>query len=357
MGFTTFLDKAKQISQKKTQHQQTEDNLYKPLPSGNDGATQSLDGPTRVSPYSAPTQPKPTEPIGTFPTQSDNGGVVGPTVVGTPVNANGQITPAGPPQALQSAPATRPNELRYVEGVNLPTTPMPTYAPQNFAQFMGPDMGNIDAQSLSLMQAILANPHTLNDQAIAQMKEAQKEEALLLRNQSQQGLDQAFAARGRIGSGRGDLASRALDENMMNAILSGNRGIDLQRVATNRADELAALQAGDAFSTGRLNRSVLGYNTQLGGQTAQADENYRGFQSQQQAVADAVQRALSQFAINQGVAGNAAQNYNTDVAAQFQGADLAERARQFNNTLGFNYNQLDQNSQNLLIDFFLRGGR
>ncbi len=266
-----------------------------------------------------------------------------PAATGSPVTATGQIAPAGPPAPPPPpakppvAPSVRgqePNETRYVQNVDL--SKAPAYAPAQFSQ-------GIPGQAL--LDSILAHPETLGLAQIAQMKEQQKEQALLGQQQQQQLFDQSSANRGTLGSGYGEAFTRGNMQEAINAILSGNRAVDLQAAQTNRNDQLNALTAGLSFGNAGFQR-----------QQAQADENYRGNQ-------DALNRILSQFGINQGVAQNAQQNYAQDLSS-FLGLDSAElerqrleqQGRQFAETMGLNYDQLDQQGQLSALQYLMNYG-
>ena len=162
------------------------------------------------------------------------------------------------------------------------------------------------------------------------------------------------------------------DQNINNAILSGNRAVDLSALATNRQDQLNALTASSGLAQDQLGRATSAYGTRLSGQQAQdaantshasyglgvdqgnAAQQFLGYQSQADANNAAFQRALA-------LAQNAQTNYGQDMSAQLgnQSANLdlqkflesqaqyqqnlAAQKDQFGQTLKFNYNQLDQN--------------
>jgi hypothetical protein len=220
-----------------------------------------------------------------------------------------------------------------------------------------------------------------------------------MQRQTQQGFDSSNVARGTLGAGQGDAMKAQLANDTISKILDQNRALDISAAQTNRGDQLNALNASEALAQGQLGRAQGSYNTTLGGQTAQAGvnqaaagsalsrsiagesnqqaaaasrlgmanfdesqqqanaaEQYKAYQSQVAQAQDAVNRVLAQFGINQGVANNAQQNYGTDIASQLAAAQLGENQRQFNSTLGFNYNQLDQNGQLGLLNWLIQSG-
>lgn len=351
------------------------------------------------------------------PQQNSASSTPAPASTGSPVSADGKIplqqaqswTPPPAPAAVNLAPMNVPMDklpTYQPSQFNVPTPAAyqpgqlaPAYTPDQLSQFNAPNQNGSNAQQSALMQAIMAHPETLSPDVVAQMKEAGKGDALLMQKQQQEQLDQSAAARGVVGSGQMDALRSALGQNTVNNILTGNRNIDIAAAQTNRQDQLNALNASEALAQGQLGRSVLGYNTGLAGQTAQAglnqagaasalqrsiagesnqqqaaasrlanagftfgqqqanaDQNYKGYQSQVAQSQDAVNRILAQFGINSAVAGNAQQNYGTQLGAGLSAAQLGENQRQFNNTLGFNYNQLDQQGQLGLLQYLLSSG-
>lgn len=319
--------------------------------------------------------PKPVTP----PAPTPDAPPAPPAATGSPVASNGTIPPPAPQAAPLPAPATKgaePAETRYVTPVDLakvanynPATFTSTYAPTALPTFTAPDQSGNDAQQSALMKAILANPQTMNPGMVAQLKEQQKEQALLMAGQNQQGFDQSAVARGTIGSGAADANARANHEAAINAILSGNRDVDIKAASTNRADELGALGASEGLAAGQLGRATSAFGTNLN--RAIAGDSQNQFKSSQQlsvdqanadqqykSEQDQLSRLLAQFGVNTGVANNAQQNYGADLAAalqkftnQLDTAKFGENQRQFNDTLGYNYNALDQSGQQSLLNY------
>jgi hypothetical protein len=303
-----------------------------------------------------------------------NGG--GRAASGSPVTANGQIPPPAPVVAPKSAPAYQAAKIdvKAPEAYKAPGAPLPSYQPDKFTQFANPDQSGIDNQSSALMNAILANPQTMNPGVVAQMKEAQKQEALAMQHQRMQGQQQHDVASGTLGSGYAQAAQGGFQNDAINAILQGNRGIDMQAASTNRQNELDALSASNAFQTGQMGRATQGYGATLQGQGAQAQANQFGVSSALQAAIAGEQMKQAQFdsqfrntgldfGVQQANAGeqykaqqSGAQNAAFDAANYFQANQQNENRRQFNNTLGFNYNQLDQSDNQFLMDWLMRNG-
>lgn len=272
--------------------------------------------------YRASQQQQQTPPPATAPTPKPTTQTQSAT--GSPVTATGQIPPA---QAATPAPAAP--AARNLQGMDLSS--VPAYKPTNFSD----PSGTRNSQS-ALLSSILQNPQTMNASTVDQLKEQQKEQALQIAQQNQAQLDNAGIARGTLG---GNLAAqRANLDAMMSAILTGNRDVDIKAAAQNRADELAALNAAHAQDA-----SFLGLD-----QATANDQRY--------ALQDALDRQLKQFGINQSVAQQAGNNYAQDISTWLAQNNLGldylkfgENQRQFNNTLGFNYNQLDANTQAAIL--------
>lgn len=260
---------------------------------------------------------------------------------GSPVSANGTIAPAAP----MPTPATRgqePNQTRYVQPVDL--SGIHSAGPAQAPQLQLPQ-GDFSGGQNALMSAILANPETMNPNVVAQMKEAQKEQALLMQHQGQQQYDSSAAARGVLGGGAAQGQAANLQNQTFGNILTGNRNVDIAALGQNRQDQLNALTASQGLAGSQLANALQTHAAQLGDTQFNAGQQQQDYQNR-------INQALSQFGINQGVAGNAQQNYAGDLA----GWQAGEGRRQFNNTLGFNYNQLNQNGQNSLLQFLIQSG-
>lgn len=299
----------------------------------------------------------PTTPTAPPPTTTDGGGSTG-----SPVTSTGQIAPTPPPTQVKipSQPAAA-----TLKPVDLSTVPQ--YQAASFAntapQLNLPDQSGTNAQQNALLSAILQNPQTLSPTVLSQMKEQGKEGALSMEKQNQALLDQDAIARGVVGSGNSDALAQKNLQDALNSILTSNRNVDVTAAQTNRQDELNALTASSGVAQDQLNRALAGYNAGLSGAQfnlgvgqANAAEKYKA----QQAALD---QAMKQEGINESVAQNAQGNYQQQLAAAFgqnsANLDLSkylEGIRQFNDTLGFNYNNLDQNAQLAVLQAILNGG-
>jgi len=279
-----------------------------------------------------------------------------PAATGSPVTATGGIPPPAPaaPPATPAKNGATPDELRYVKPVDLSSAP--AYQKTQFTSQPLPDQSGLNNQQSSLMSAILTNPGTMSPTVLAQMQEAQKEQALLMAQQNQQGINSSAVGRGVLGGGFAQAQTDANRQAAINAVLTGNRNLDVQAATQNRQDQLNALGASSSLAQDQQNRALAANNQSLATQSAQASEN-------QYANNDSLNRLLQQFGINQGVASNAQGNFSADVANSLglnsQQLDMLrylEGQREFNDNLGFNYNQLDQNGQQSLLNYLMSIG-
>lgn len=224
----------------------------------------------------------------------------------------GELPVYKPGQAPSDPFATyKPGELpnaplaTYTPG-QLPTDPLPQYRAGTLSQFSAPGEGTTDAQTLDLLQRMLASPSSLSDQTVAQMKERQKEGALSMQEQLLQQLAQSGAARGTYGGGFQGSQERRVGQDTISEILRGQRDIDIQKAMQDRTDLLNALSSSQGVLGERANRAQGNYNTLLGGQQAQEGLRQAEAQSGQNAGAFALQRALAQEGLSQaGVASQA----------------------------------------------------
>lgn len=225
----------------------------------------------------------------------------------------------------------------YTPG-QLPKTPLPTYTPQNL---MSPDAMSSEASQFALLQKVLANPDAYSEENVRQMQEAEKEQALALQKGNMQHLTDRMAAQGRVGSGYQGAQERRMNDDTMASILSSNRDVSLNAANANFASRLNALQSASG---------VIGNSVGLRGQ--QADEVYKGYQSQNEGTRYALQTALAQEGLNQ--AGASSQLGNEQLALQAAlgagGLSLQQYQSQLGNNLGW-YNSLSGNNnflQNLM---------
>lgn len=324
-----------------------------------------------------PTQPKAEEPAAEAQQAS------APT---TPVTATGGIPPPAAPAAAPVGPKAVAGNRNIADVAAMPTYQAQSFTnsltPTDISQYAAPDQSHVNGQQNTLLDAIMAHPETMDANTIAQLKEQQKEQALLLGQQDMGQYSQNAVARGTLNSGQTQGYRANSANNINNAILSGNRATDLAAIAQNRQDQLNALGASTGVAQDQLGRSTQAYGTGLQGQMAQdssklshaqfglgvdqanAQQKQLEFQSQADSNNSAFARALAAAQNQQGIYGQDLQAQFGNSASTLDLQKFLESQRQFNQsldnnqsqfgqTLGFNYNQLDQNGnlqqqQNLL---------
>lgn len=338
--------------------------------------------------------------------QHQNGGwVIQDQNVAPPAAPSTPTTPQAPAAPLASGPGPtnfrsvpqRPADTIYNPG-ELPQDALTDYNQFQFDQFSAPDQKGIESQQQALLQQILSNPHTMSDTNVAQLKEMNKEEALAMEKQLGDKLSSRLAGRGLAGGGMENASRRRMGEDAMQQILSGNRAVDLEKMSRDRGDELSALGAADDVLGNQMTRSTAGYGARLAGQSAQAGEGRFAHQAGMDKNKFSLERALAGEGLKQAGADSAFRSYAQDASNFFNQGDLdyrnrsldvqrelgegglnidrsriseggrqfdlshqlalqefAERMRQFNGQMGYNYNALTQNGQNALIQQILSG--
>jgi hypothetical protein len=242
-----------------------------------------------------------------------------------PLAAQGQPAPAGPatgaapgappaPYAGYQPAPTRPANTAY-QGTNINVgLPQGTSATQ-FQQWDGYNEGEQGALQRQLIEQVLRNPHTMNDQVVAQLKERQKESADSIRNQTQGAATSRAAARGVLGGGTNEAQNGRIASDFGEHLLGAYRDIDIARVGQDRADELGALQASDTLLNSGFGRAADSYRNTLAGQSAQEQANqYQGDFGLRRAGLDFdVQNANA--GDRRAVAASGLDNYRTDLDA------------------------------------------
>jgi hypothetical protein len=273
--------------------------------------------------------------------------------------------------AYKGAQFSQATPQGYVAGV----TP-DGYKADQFSQFKAPDQSALESGNANLAQAILGHPESMSADVVNAMKNSNKEDALLAAKQNEMRFLNAGAARGVSGGGSEGANLRRLYDNTSSDILKANRDIDTTAATTNFNNRLQSMDAVNQLLNSQTGRATSSYGAALSGQSAQsganqaaaasglqaaaqreqnaareadsrlatagfgregeklqADENYRTSESERQAKLDEQARNISQFGINQAVAGNALDNFKTDSGNYFagRGADLADLSESHSN--------------------------
>lgn len=250
------------------------------------------------------------------------------------------------------------------------TANLPEFQSTQFTQFQAPDQSGTTGKMGSLLDQILLSPDTLGETQVNQMKSRAKESALEQAKQLRGAASENLASRGFSGGGMEAGANRAVDNQLLNDLITSNREIDIEAASTNRADRLNALGAGDSFLNSQLQRATQGYTTGLAGQEAQAqdrragsafglqrwqageeasraanDSEFRNAELQFDQMSDDRKQRLSEFLGVEAV--NLDKQKFAEMQTQFKtatGLDLLkflENTRQFNQSFGENQRQFN----------------
>lgn len=289
-----------------------------------------------------------------------------------------QYSPYGPYPGRPDGTVYQPGQLPQYQFQDYNTAqfnqqaPAP-YQPGQVNQFQAPDQSGIGNQYQQLMSNVLQNPGW-GSQAVAQMKEAQKQQTLDMQKQMLAQNAQQSAGRGFGFEGQAEGQAQRIQDAAMQEILGGQRDIDMQNAQNSFANQLSALGAAEQFQTGQANRSTQFYNTGLQGQMAQqqlnqagadsqfrnaqfgadqqqrqADENYRSWNSQFQPAEFGMQAALAQQGLNRQGAQDKLSAYGMDLDAfnaykqqQQQGRQLDIQQQLGQGGLGIDQQRLQQ---------------
>lgn len=201
------------------------------------------------------------------------------------------------------------------------------------------DQSGMNIQQNQVLSQILQNP-SLSSGVIEQMKAKQRESALGMGQQQQQMALQNAASRGTNLDSNINSQFDTINNNTQNQILGSYRDIDMGAAATNRQDQLNALNASEGIQGGQLQRYLSQFNAGMGQQQAQADENNRGFGNQ---MASAGFNAQQQQA---GVGSNL-DAYKTDLGAFFDNKNNDLQQQQVTNQQQLGNAGLDIDRQRL----------
>ena len=288
--------------------------------------------------------------------------------------------PGAPPRLLPSA--SRPT-LAAPTGVGKAVVqPSSVYTPgqlgakaqgPGFSQFTNPNAGQVPQLSQDLITNILSNPETMTPDVVNQLKSKGRDTALSMASQLRDGAHADVASRGFSDAG-GMRAGfdRQIDSAMIDDIINSNRDIDLNAIATNRGDQLAAAGAGNDWENALAARADSNYRARLLGESTQSDDVYRGnmldldrFKTTESAaqasdaskfrndeftygqMRDDRNQSLQEFLGQEGVNLDWAR---LDESADQFGQTFGEGKRQFNNNLGFNFAKLSADQQSKLMD-------
>jgi hypothetical protein len=233
-----------------------------------------------------------------------------------------------------------------------------TQKPQ-FAQYQAPNNQPTEQLQEQQVNTMLQSGGSLSPDVVAKLKARSKQQQLSMADQAKQQAGQFLAQRGFSPAGgimQG--ANAAIDFNTINQLLSQNRDTDIQAATQNRQDNMSAVQLANDFMNARNARAGDSFRNVLAGQGAQADSNFRieGFNEDQRRADNGLD--LSRWVAEQ-QAGQASDDSRLRNISLLHGIDMDNRnfgegVRRFDNSLGFNYNQLNQQADQSLMDYLMR---
>lgn len=247
------------------------------------------------------------------PASSPAGGATAPRQAPTgggfnasPVTSDGRMSQQPPPSANTWGQQTQ----------------APPAPPGQFSQYQAPQDYGMTGRQAQLLQQMGANPNTLSDAVVAQMKgQARGDEALMTKQLMAQHAGQ-MAARGLGGGGQTQMGQAAMLAALAGNVMNSNRALDIQKAMQDRADQLQVAGAMGDFSTQASDRAIQAYQAQLAGQQAEAQN--RQFYS-------GLEQEGSQFDRNLAQTGSQFDRNLAQEGSQFD-RNLAQQGSQFDRT-------------------------
>ncbi len=157
------------------------------------------------------------------------------------------------------------------------------YREGDITQFLSPDQQIVEGQVRGLLGDVMGN-RVMSDQVVSQMREQQKEQALAQQEAMLQESAAGAAGRGTFGGGRHLAREQGIRQDTADALLRQSRDLSIQQAQTNRADELAAMDAANQFLTGQAGRAAELFRTGLTGEELRETSRQEAATSQQRAA-------------------------------------------------------------------------
>jgi hypothetical protein len=223
-----------------------------------------------------------------------------------------------------------------------------------FTQYQAPDNQATEQKVMGRVNQMLDQPGTLSPDVVSKLKARSKEQGLAMADQKKAEAQQFLTQRGfSAAGGTRQAANQQIDMGVINQILGANRDLDVNAAVQNRQDLLQALGAADSAMNNRGARSADAYRNVLAGQGAQTESDFRlgefleggrrfdaDFDLRKWAMGEQAAQAGDDSAFRQ-LTGD--RNFGLDMRR------LDENSRQFNDSMGYNYANLNmQGNQNLL---------
>lgn len=189
-------------------------------------------------------------------------------------------------------------DIQKYLAMNPPNTgPGPTYDPYSFTMSDPFKEGSTGPMTEDLLKKLLTTT-SLSPDVVAQMKENAKSTLMSGTDQLKQSALQSAAQRGTMGSGALAAGNAGLDANFLSSLSSNYRNVDITKATQDRIDQQNAMSASDAYQQQLLQEYLGSGNLRLGQETAQATDNYRGYQSKEQQFQDQFGQWLAKMGLD-----------------------------------------------------------
>lgn len=253
-----------------------------------------------------------------------------------------RLYPGGAPtgQPVQESPASQAgavqNGMSPVQSNGRLAPPQPRQ-PMQMPQYVAPKTYGLDRDQASMLKGLVANPHTMTEDAVQAILGRQREDAALMEQQMNDAQQQQFAGRGIAGGGAAQAAARGSKEALISQLLRNTQDMRLQQLQQNRADELGVNAALGDFLDRSTSRQATNFGAGLSGAQAQAGERFNWEQLNQQ-------RDLT--------------NRQIDSSDSQFSRQLSQRAGEFDTDQAYKYALLQADRDNRMMDWLMMtGGR
>lgn len=207
--------------------------------------------------------------------------------------------------------------------------PSPTYDPYKFSISNPYQQGSEAPLTLDLVKKLLTTT-SLSPEVVAQMKEGSKDTLQSGLDQLKTQYTQDAASRGMFGSGALSSTLSGLDANMLSSLSSNYRNIDINKATQDRIDQQNAVAAANQYEQELLSQYLGSGNLILSQQSAQAADNYKGYQSKEQALQDAFQEWYAGQSLQENAANSSFANWAAKMGLDLNFLNFDEFQRQFN---------------------------
>lgn len=257
----------------------------------------------------------------------------------------GQAGDAGSAQSVSQQPAAQAQDDNRGDS-RAPAAPayspyqftqrtLPTYTAPTLSKYQAPNNSGIESSNAAMIQKFLTNPETLSPELVASLKEKNKEEALAVQQQAMDANRRDAVTRGIGGGGFEAAGNRRAADALVNSIIQGNRGIDIQKANQDTSDRQAVANLVQQYLNGSDSRALADFNATHTGEMDQEKLN-------QAQIASLIQQLTF---------GSDQEQRQAD--ENFRSAGFGENQRQFDAGQGFQYTALNAQLQQALINALL----